>query len=242
MFRLMKLKPPHGWNAVSWELAIVTLGVLIALAAQQMVESWSWDRKVAAAEEAMHQEIKNSLLAVAEIDRLQKCSAVHLDALQDAIIHGDQRKARQILKGDIIFGFGRLWADNAFQATLSAQVSDHFGAEKLKRYSQVYQMIRDARRTQQVAEEPSPELAVFYLGLNLPATPERRHAQLREVATVRNQKQSMLDLGETIARFAKNDLDLEVTSSEYLAAPGRTDIIKRCEGIAAAVKLSPSPA
>ena len=38
MFRLLKLKPPpHGWNAVAWELAIVTLGVLIALAAQQIV-------------------------------------------------------------------------------------------------------------------------------------------------------------------------------------------------------------
>lgn len=39
MFRLMKLKPPHGWNAVGWEFAIVTLGVLIALAAQQTAET-----------------------------------------------------------------------------------------------------------------------------------------------------------------------------------------------------------
>ena len=39
MFRLLKVKPPHGWNAVAWELAIVTLGVLIALAAQQIVEA-----------------------------------------------------------------------------------------------------------------------------------------------------------------------------------------------------------
>jgi hypothetical protein len=39
MFRLLKLNPPHGWNAVGWELAIVTLGVLIALAAQQIVET-----------------------------------------------------------------------------------------------------------------------------------------------------------------------------------------------------------
>lgn len=26
MFRLLRLKPPHGWNAVAWELGIVTLG------------------------------------------------------------------------------------------------------------------------------------------------------------------------------------------------------------------------
>ena len=35
MFRLLKLRPPHGWNAVALELAIVPLGVLIALGAQQ---------------------------------------------------------------------------------------------------------------------------------------------------------------------------------------------------------------
>jgi hypothetical protein len=28
MLRLTKLTPPHGWNAVAWELGIVTLGVL----------------------------------------------------------------------------------------------------------------------------------------------------------------------------------------------------------------------
>jgi hypothetical protein len=38
MFRLLKLKPPHGWSAVAWELGIVTIGVLIALAAQQIVQ------------------------------------------------------------------------------------------------------------------------------------------------------------------------------------------------------------
>ena len=35
MFRLLKLRPPNGWNAAAWELAIVVLGVLIALGAQQ---------------------------------------------------------------------------------------------------------------------------------------------------------------------------------------------------------------
>ena len=33
MFRLIKLNPPNGWNAVAWELAIVAIGVLIALGA-----------------------------------------------------------------------------------------------------------------------------------------------------------------------------------------------------------------
>jgi len=38
MFRLMRLRPPNGWQAVGWELVIVTVGVLIALGAQQLAE------------------------------------------------------------------------------------------------------------------------------------------------------------------------------------------------------------
>lgn len=38
MFRLLKLKPPNGWGAVAWELAIVTLGVLIALGFDRMAK------------------------------------------------------------------------------------------------------------------------------------------------------------------------------------------------------------
>ena len=47
MFRMLRLKPPHGWHAVTWELLIVTLGVLIALGAQQLIETANWRRDVA---------------------------------------------------------------------------------------------------------------------------------------------------------------------------------------------------
>jgi hypothetical protein len=237
MFRLMKLRPPHGWNAVTWELAIVTLGVLIALGAQQVVEGWTWDRKVAAAEQSMNEEIRNSLLAVAEMNRLDQCSTVQIEALQDAIIRGDKARARKILRDGNAFGISRLWADNAFQATLAAQVSDHLGAEKLKRYSQVYQMIRDMRGARQVSEQPSPNLALLYFDLTLADSAETRLALLREVATLRLQMLSMQASGEPLVRYAKKDLGLEVTEREYLQAPGRAEIVKLCETSAAAAKV-----
>jgi hypothetical protein len=68
MFRLLKLKPPHGWNAVAWELAIVTLGVLIALAAQQIVEGLS-DRSIAAKTRAEVADELNSDLMSIELRR-----------------------------------------------------------------------------------------------------------------------------------------------------------------------------
>ena len=63
MFRLIKLKPPHGWNAVAWELAIVTLGVLIALGAQQVVQTIQWTSDVRETRKALDAELSRDLAA-----------------------------------------------------------------------------------------------------------------------------------------------------------------------------------
>lgn len=63
MFRLFKLNPPHGWNAVVWELGIVTAGVLLALGAQEFVQSLHWKREVRETREALDAELSRDLAA-----------------------------------------------------------------------------------------------------------------------------------------------------------------------------------
>ncbi len=82
MFRLLKLKPPHGWNAVAWELAIVTLGVLIALGAQQMVEAMQWRRDVAGFRNSVREEIALDLGSYPYRAKQKMCIRQRLDELQ----------------------------------------------------------------------------------------------------------------------------------------------------------------
>jgi len=82
MFRLLKLKPPNGWNAVGWELAIVTLGVLIALGAQQAMESLNWKREVAGFRDAVHDEIETNLHSYPYRAVQKQCIKRKLDELQ----------------------------------------------------------------------------------------------------------------------------------------------------------------
>jgi hypothetical protein len=63
MFRLLKLTPPHGWSAVAWELAIVTLGVLIALGAQEVAQSFHWRSEVRETRGALDAELSRDLAA-----------------------------------------------------------------------------------------------------------------------------------------------------------------------------------
>jgi hypothetical protein len=82
MFRLFKVKPPHGWNAVAWELAIVTLGVLIALAAQQFVDGIHQRNEVAQLVGALRSELADNRARWEHVRASDPCTLQRLDALE----------------------------------------------------------------------------------------------------------------------------------------------------------------
>lgn len=85
MFRLMRIKPPNGWNAVSWELAIVTLGVLIALAAQQIAEALN-DRSTADQTRAqVTDELNSNLMSMVLRQSAEPCIERRLAELRTII-------------------------------------------------------------------------------------------------------------------------------------------------------------
>src|SRR4029453_7188297 len=86
MFRLLKLKPPHGWNAVVWELAIVTLGVIIALAAQQWAGGLDWSGKVQATRKALRGELQEHYGWAVEYRVVYPCLAVQITQLKDRVL------------------------------------------------------------------------------------------------------------------------------------------------------------
>lgn len=82
MFRLVKLTPPHGWSAVVWELAIVTLGVLIALGAQQIADDFHWRGEVRELRKAVRAEISTNLATYTYRRDENPCLEARLDELQ----------------------------------------------------------------------------------------------------------------------------------------------------------------
>lgn len=86
MFRLLKLKPPNGWNAVAWELTIVTVGVMIALAAQQWAEGRSWRGKVEATKSALRDELAEHYGYAVEFRAVYPCLQAQLERLRNRVL------------------------------------------------------------------------------------------------------------------------------------------------------------
>jgi len=81
MFRLLKLTPPHGWSAVGWELGIVTLGVLIALGAQQVVDGISKREAVAQLRSALRAELADDRARWEDMRASDPCTRQRLEVL-----------------------------------------------------------------------------------------------------------------------------------------------------------------
>ena len=80
--RLRLFKPMHGWRAFWGEVGIIVLGVLIALAAQQIVEAINWRREVAGFRDSVRGEIEINLGSYPYRAKQKPCVKARLDELQ----------------------------------------------------------------------------------------------------------------------------------------------------------------
>ena len=107
-------------------------------------------------------------------------------------------------------------------------MSEHFGSEKLKRYSQVYDMIRKNRAAQAERERAFSRLGPLLVP-GRPNSADVTHSLLTAVAELRASKVTMDEVGQLIVQYAKKDLGLEVEERQYLKARGRTENLRLCE-------------
>ena len=91
-------KPLHGWRVFVGEVAIIVLGVLIALGAEQAVQSVEWRQKLGAAVADMNNELGSGDGPEAyERLALHDCVATHLARLRASIEQGNRSESRKLI-------------------------------------------------------------------------------------------------------------------------------------------------
>src|ERR1700759_4509890 len=81
-----KSRPWHGWREFLKEYAIIVVGVLTALAGEQLVEKLHWSHKVGKADIALRSELAENVSFAAEQQAANSCGQRYTDLLEAAII------------------------------------------------------------------------------------------------------------------------------------------------------------
>lgn len=91
MVRMSSLRPPHGWSVVAWDLAIVTLGVLIALVVQQWADERNADRRTQQALAGIRDEIGTHYGVSVEWRVVEPCIIAQIDQLTARVLRSGDR-------------------------------------------------------------------------------------------------------------------------------------------------------
>ena len=149
MFRLLRLRPPHGWNAVAWELAIVVLGVLIALAAQQWAEERSWAGKVRQSTATIRDEVANHYAWSVEWRVVEPCILAQIDALHRRVMESGDRLEPEPTFDDNNFRYvlrlpSKEYSSSAWNAAQLDGVTSRLDPDLRRELSSHYEQVRIA--------------------------------------------------------------------------------------------------
>jgi hypothetical protein len=208
-------KPPHGWNSVAWDLAIVTLGVLIALFAQQLVQNLN-DR--AAAEEArknIRAELGVNIGRMQSADRRSACLTRRLEEIAAFL---DQARKGRSLAGVKWIGRPPIWEmeDARWQAATAAGRSSLFGADEQAAIADVYALMSDYEVQNRIEQEVWAKLR----GLaGLERLSEARDASLSDALQQARYSRWVLDIDSSQAQENAKRLGIRATSVPSSLSP-----------------------
>lgn len=184
MFRLLRLKPPHGWNAVAWELAIVTVGVLIALAAQQWAEGRGWHGKVEASTAALRDELAEHYGYAIEFRVVYPCLQAQLDGLRDRVLvsGGTLDRAPIYREPDDDFVFRKptkFYPTDAWEEAINDGVVQRFDPTIRRQFAGHYASLENLAQLN--AANMESEQALMVLARPLPLDASTRYALAEEI-------------------------------------------------------------
>jgi hypothetical protein len=117
-------KPLHGWREFAGEVGIIVVGVLIALAAEQVVEEIRWRGETSAARDALLSDARNNIDAANFRAKQQPCVERRLDEIA-AIFRAHAAGRTIVLTGPIgrpIYSGG---SREAWDVAVSSQAVAH---------------------------------------------------------------------------------------------------------------------
>src|SRR6185503_13856129 len=136
-----KPKPVHNWREFLKEYAIIVLGVMTALAAEQVVEWFHWRSQVEGARKVIATETTNNLVGAIRRMRTVQCTEQRLDTLAK-ILDDASRSGSLPPVGYIGQPPRHRWPTGAWDSVVVSQTATHFPREQLAALGGLYKIVQ----------------------------------------------------------------------------------------------------
>lgn len=205
MFRLLKISPPHGWRGVWWELAIVTLGVLVALVAQQSVNAIDRNKDRRFTEAALRDELGLNAIMAFERLTIENCLRSRIAALGAKLSAGGAYwRADPIYVHSATYRAfampgayrtpNRQWSHAAWDTAVSSGVLKTMDRQRVSDLSFIYRQVVELAQLQQTEAQQTPRLS--FLAYGQPMDQAMHREALSALAAVDASNRMMVILGE----------------------------------------------
>lgn len=131
-----KPKPVHSWREFLAEIGVIVIGVLIALSAEQVVETVHWRHRIQQTRDQLHDELRRNSRSAWVWLSSSPCQQAQIDGLEGALFRA--RTTHRVERGAAYVPGLWLWTDDAWLNARSLQIADHISPEEMRRYTVAY--------------------------------------------------------------------------------------------------------
>lgn len=210
-----KPKPVHGWRELLTEIGVIVIGVMIALAAEQVVESWRLHRQSEENERAFRTDLREDVLNAEERIALRPCVAQRLQELAAKLNAGSSWSANpqqfagrnpdtRLTLPETLHTPSREWPMSSWETGLHSEAIRLLPEPRRLSYEYAFTQVGDAAAAQNA--QASAERALTPLSYAIELTPELRAHYLDELGEVDHQEEAIQLFAEQMTEAAR-DLD-----------------------------------
>jgi hypothetical protein len=127
-----------NWREFLKEVGTIVIGVLIALAAEEAMNSYNWRQEVAIVRDSLDDELSGTLFAAMERVNIADCQRRTLDRLDEL---ADHSQGTLVLRNDPVTR-NRVWGTAAWDAAVASGAIAHMPHDERNTYAALFSMVR----------------------------------------------------------------------------------------------------
>ena len=224
-------KPLHGWREFAGEVGIIVVGVLIALAAEQVVEELHWRSEGHKALESLRQEMGDHFDDASEAMIAAPCIDRQLQLLEARLTRSGPYQPAPLFQepsqGYTVRAPSRLWPDTVWHSIGSEGVVSHLDPELRMSLSNYYSQVPTMRANSDASFLINQRLRLLAQPLQL--DPATRARLVEEIEEDRGRATFGALVASQLLRMIR-ELHMTPPRAQLDLALGNSGTIKFCRG------------